>query len=92
MVIHVTDIQPWPQEEGAATEEEAAASDGAPTTLIEEVPTTAQPPGAPVTMAMDGHSPADSHNGHMANGTYATEPTTAEAGRGGLMSRLFRRG
>lgn len=89
MVIHVTDIQPWPQEEEEAGEAEttvvAADSATAPATVVEA---SAQPVAR---VAEPEALPAD-RNGHHSNGSYATEPSTADAGKGGLMSRFFRRG
>lgn len=88
MVIHVTDIQPWPQEEAASDAATATASaDG-------DTPAQAASELAPqaVTRPAEAEASTAGRNGHGATSTYATEPATAGTGRGGLMSRLFRRG
>lgn len=89
MVIHVTDIQPWPQEDGETVEDAVATAtteiSPTPAPVVEAVP-------QPVAYVAEPEPSPGERNGQFSNGSYATEPATAAANRGGLMSRFFRRG
>ena len=84
-ILRVEDTDKARNTEEAATATVAADGAASPAPAAEASP-------APVAQKVERELPQADRNGHLSNGGYATEPAAAEAGRGGLMSRFFRRG